>query len=279
VKYAMMLCLGLLFAAPSSRAQQKQLYRFWSSFYEAALAQDVARLQQLCATAQDADMLIRGVLSQRYEGAGAYSHRALWILMQHYLSVFHEPTPAEQGRLRRYCASCARKDNKHEHLVAEWQKCFVLLSRHGKQWTLTHWENLNEWLFYDPDVLKQLQIELNIQYFEEGTRLTEERFYLQQDTLYYVKALSIQHKTHTQTFSKLLSVHDKARIYKTLYTQKALEDVKIKEQLTARRAYTIAKAVIHTHRQYTYDIQSALPPEKIKQIRILKDMLLQAMQP
>jgi hypothetical protein len=81
---------------------------------------------------------------------GAYSHRALCIFVQHYLSVLHSPAPNEQGRLQRYCALCNADNKRHEHLVADWAGCFILLSLSGKQWTLTHWENLNEWLFYDP---------------------------------------------------------------------------------------------------------------------------------
>lgn len=272
-----MLCLGLLLCS-SSRAQEKQLYRFLSDFYEAALAQDVARLQRLCATSPQAEDLIRGVLSQRYEGRGAYSHRALWILMQHYLPVFRAPAPTEYGRIQRHCTLCTAKDSKHEHLVAEWQKCFILLSRSGKQWTLTYWENLNEWLFYDPDILNRLQINLVIQYFEQGSRLAEERFRLQQDTLHYVKAITIDRKTHAQTFSKVLNIHDKAYIYKTLYTRRALENIKIKEQLKAQQPYTLVQASVQTDRHFVYDIQSTVPPEKLKSIQPLHKSLLKIMQ-
>lgn len=62
-----MLCLGLLLST-SSQAQHKQVHQFWNDFYTAALAQDTAHLQRLCATAPHAEDLIRSILTQRYEG-------------------------------------------------------------------------------------------------------------------------------------------------------------------------------------------------------------------
>jgi hypothetical protein len=117
-----------------------------------------------------------------------------------------------------------------------------------------------------------------VQYFERNKKLTEKRFQLQQDTLYYVKSITIDQKTHVQTFSKALSIHQKAHIYKTLYTPQALENIKIKEQLGSRASYTLAQASIQTNRRFEYDIQMAQAPENIQSIRPLRESLLHIVQ-
>ncbi|NIK74503.1 hypothetical protein FHS56_002028 [Thermonema lapsum] len=117
-----------------------------------------------------------------------------------------------------------------------------------------------------------------MQYFERNKKLIEERFQLQQDTLYYVKSITIDQKTHVQTFSKALSIHQKAHIYKTLYTPKALENIKIKKQLGSRASYTLAQASIQTNRRFEYDIQMAQAPENIQSIRPLRESLLHIVQ-